>query len=325
MTAFLDKKSSHPAYSRRQPPLRLEDDYRHEPADDPMWREGATFSFYDEASGVFGGSWLGIRPQRGVAEVTFYVCDRDGTVLHELTNWQGFKIERIGPENPFQFGPVKFECLDPHQRWRYRLDDGDCKIDITWDAVNPVYDYPWGELVDSRHIEHTGRVEGVVNIGDRRIPISGFGQRDRAWGRRSHSDYGHWVWLNPTFGEDFACNVGMIRHRDEDLLFGTIWKDNKQGELEYLRLTSQYSVIGGAPLKATADIRDEFGRELTIEVDPLTFYANAFGDDLTKMGVLYQGQARYIAASRVSHGVCDFMWTDMRAYRRASFEVRRPN
>src|SRR6201999_3555646 len=107
-----------------------------------------------------------------------------------------------------------------------------------------------------------------------------------------------------------------IRHKGEDLLFGSIWKDGKQGELEYLRLENEYALVGGQPTHGVAHVRDEFGRELTISVEPLTFYVNAFGDDLKKMGVLYQGQARYIGEGRVTHGVCDYMWTDIRPYRR---------
>lgn len=300
--------------------LSPEDEFRHEPLDDPMWREGAYISFHDEASGMYGNSWMGIRPQVGRAEVHFVVWQGDD-VVHRYTNWGGFQIPREQPRNPFEYGPVQYRCIDPHRHWQYRFDDGVCRVDLDWHAVNPVYDYPWEALTGSRHVEHGGRVEGSVTVGGTTTPISGFGQRDRAWGMRNHSDYGHWIWLCPQFSDDFVINVGTVSYRGEDYVYGFIWKDGRQGELTRLELSTEYTFLGGPPARARALLEDDLGRCTTLEVEPRGMYPNAFGD-IGKMGLIYIGQARYIADGRVGYGVCDYCWTDVESYA-THYEVAR--
>lgn len=300
--------------------LSPQDEFRHEPLDDPMWREGAYVSFRDAESGLYGNSWMGIRPQVGRAEVHFVVW-QGSEVVHRFTNWGGFQIPRVQPENPFEYGPVQYRCIDPYRHWQYRFDDGTCRVDLDWHAVNPVYDYPWESLTHSRHVEHGGRVEGSVTLNGKRTEISGYGQRDRAWGIRNHSDYGHWIWLCPQFSDDFVINIGTVSYRGEDKVYGFVWKDGRQGEIIHLELSTQYTFFGGPPAQARAIVSDDLGRRTVVDVEPCGFYPNAFGDT-GKMGLIFIGQARYIADGRVGYGVCDYCWTDVDHYR-PHYEVTR--
>jgi hypothetical protein len=192
----------------------------HTPSDSPGWRESFYFGFFDEASGIGAYSSMGEKPHSGrsgyictlwgddvIAETRIGAMERTATehacagLRYRLDESDGSwaiayrgTMPILGPTGEAYVGSVAVdESLPPV----------DVAMDLRFEPLTPAYFYDgshpaWERLFDG-HVEQSGRIAGVVTVGDERYRIDALGARDHSWGTR---DWGHprgWTFFTASF------------------------------------------------------------------------------------------------------------------------------
>ncbi len=195
------------------------DDRRHTPGPDslPLWNESYWFPIYDPKSGVGVVTRIGILPNQNEANLWLFIT-RDGEVVHNATDLH-CQIPQ-GDIDDLTLKNVSYQCLEPLRKWRLLYRGEDCGFDLTWQAICPVYQYPFppGTSADQapRHLEQSGRVSGTVAIGNRRYNLDCFGHRDHSWGgERDWSKMPTWSYVSCEFSETLSFNTVKISFAPE--------------------------------------------------------------------------------------------------------------
>lgn len=209
----------------------------HEVGEEAHFNESMYFNFTDPAARTGGFLRVGNRPNEGYAETTATVFLPDGRVLFD------FQRPRISGNDAFAAGGIRFDVIEPSERWRTRFtgtpvslseprDMADprrafttnprvaVEIDLVHEAVAPMY----GSSHDEReanaaaehqfakaHYEQHMRVSGFVRIDGTEMPIRGHGLRDHSWGPRHWQAIDAYEWLTMNFGDDLGAMVSIIR------------------------------------------------------------------------------------------------------------------
>lgn len=240
------------------------DDANHEPEAAGNYNESMYFNAFSAAEGM--GAWMriGNRPNEGHAEMTCCVHLPDGSV--------GFMYGRPAIEHNREMnaGPLRFDVLDPFQRYRVRY-DGEllwmknplemanpgaafksnpkrpALIELELSGVSPVHG---GEIVtldgkpivlDPKHSVFRGHIEqhlsaqGHITVDGVRHPIeSGTAYRDKSWGPRHWHNFYWYRWLPVTFGPDFSVLLSIMgREGQEPFILGHVCE--KGGALQPIR------------------------------------------------------------------------------------------
>ncbi|HEX5804892.1 MAG TPA: hypothetical protein VFY31_00930 [Macromonas sp.] len=153
---------------------------------------------------------------------------------------------------PFEMGFDDWRVGGAHVRHGKALEVADlsyvgksARLDYHFEAMHPAYNYgaqiggcpTW--LADDR-FEQSGRVTGVLTIGDRKIPFDTFGHRDHSWGTRDWGAAQHWKWLEsqahcPKRG-DLSVHFFDIEAGGRNVLRGYVQKDGRIEEVTSVRV-----------------------------------------------------------------------------------------
>ena len=85
-------------------------------------------------------------------------------------------------------------------------------------------------LADDR-IEQSGRVHGIVRVGDRSIPFDTFAHRDHSWGTRDWGVAHHWKWIEAQAGSGVSVHAWQIQALGRTELLGYVYKDGKMAHV----------------------------------------------------------------------------------------------
>jgi hypothetical protein len=207
------------------------------------------FNGYDADGELFFAVAMGLYPNRQVADASFSVL-RDGvqTSLHTA--------RQAAPERrDTRVGSIAVEVVEPLQRLRVRVDEGDLRADLTFDARSAPIEEPRtlafnGPRVsmDSTRLTQFGRWSGSITVDGQTIevrPDRVSGCRDRSWGIRAGLGEPevnppgplpqvYWIWTPLQLADrcilfdSFEYADGRRWHE-----FGVVWPD--QGEPTYMR------------------------------------------------------------------------------------------
>jgi hypothetical protein len=243
-------------------PVRAADEHAHEPEGAKNWRENWWLCFFDPEREIRGVVYANLLPgeERGFAlvmlfqgESPVFVYSDQSVPLHECSQGEGL------------VGPVRFTCDEPLGSWRIEVSHPSAKVDLRWSAIAPAYDWEWGLATGSRHYEQSGRVEGTVDFAGDSLSITGWGQRDRAWGHRDPSILIE-AWSTRVFFGDEVQHASILRLADEALMFGYRIKDGDRLLLERLDLEITPTYPGGPPLTTSLAGTFEGGLQVSQEV-----------------------------------------------------------
>lgn len=182
------------------------DEARHDPGPEPLWGESWYLDFFDEGRGVGGYVRLGLYPNLGRAWYWGCVVGPDRQLVtvidHEVPVprrpslevrteglWADYTVE-----TPLDHVTVGLEAFavgvdDPTEVYGdLRGDRVPLGFDLEWETDGGSYAYPGV----SRY-EVPCRVHGEVLVGQERIELDGWGQRDHSWGVRDWWSMG-WSW-----------------------------------------------------------------------------------------------------------------------------------
>jgi hypothetical protein len=257
------------------------DERRHPAGPERRWSESWYFDFATP-DGSFGGyARLGLLPNQGVAWWWAYlvgegrplVVVRDheaplprppGLELRAEGLWAGLTCET--PNEHWSIGMEAFGVAldDPAEVWRgERGDRVGVGLDLEWEGVGPVYEYPG----ISRY-EQPCSVHGEVLIGDETIHLDGVGERDHSWGERDWWRF-PWVWTAGALADGTTFHATRLQF--DDMLFHPGFVLAPGGGFEYVdrfeigadpvaggtmsvgRLDLDVAVVGVAPVPLVDD------------------------------------------------------------------------
>ncbi|MCU0268442.1 MAG: hypothetical protein MUF83_07320 [Acidimicrobiales bacterium] len=178
--------------------LQPTDEWPHEPGPEQLWSESWYLDFHDRDGEVGGYVRVGRYPNLGVVWYWATVVGPGRrTVLvadHEVPVPAGRSLELRAPglwadhnvETPLEHFSLGLEAFgvaldDPADAYRgLRGDRTPLGFDLEWETDGAVFPWPMG----FDRYEIPCRVHGEVLVGEERIELDGFGQRDHSWGVR---------------------------------------------------------------------------------------------------------------------------------------------
>jgi hypothetical protein len=249
----------------------------HQATGEADWRESYYLNFADVESDVHGIVWQGVRPNSGAGEAVFIVFDGDKPLLESVE----MRVEvaaDVGAERQ-RMGNQEFTCLEPWKHWRISFDDGESQVELDWTRMADYCDWEWKDLQNSTHYQAAGHVAGTIRLPGRELAIRGYGERDRAWGKRNYGPISFLLNLMAHFPDDAAVHALVMRDPDGKLrLSGYLHLDGSTAALDEYDLDVTYQEPGRPPADARHRVRDVEGRELEI-AETSFLHALEFGTD----------------------------------------------
>ncbi|MGV0837902.1 DUF7064 domain-containing protein [Mycolicibacterium thermoresistibile] len=185
---------------------RPDDEFAHQPTDEPLWNESWYFDFVDAEQGVGGWVRLGLMPNEKITWINALLCGPDMPTI-AITEW-----DAPPPDDPFDIrtatSELVMEATDPLRTYRVTVrgrgqayDDPEVllaggtgePVELTFDLVWTSAGTPYQYRITPR-FEIPCTVSGTVTAGDRSFTIEAVpGQRDHSWGVRDWWGM-EWVW-----------------------------------------------------------------------------------------------------------------------------------
>ena len=208
------------------------DEQRHAPGDEALWNESYYLDFVTDDGGIAGYARIGLYPNLGVTWWTTMLVGAGrpvvASVAHDLPvaggtglvlNTRGFEMAGV-VEEPLAVmslrGTAPARCLDrPEEAYRNAVGaPTTIGLDLTWTTDGVPYHYD----LTTRY-EVPCSVGGEVTIGDERLTVSGWGQRDHSWGERDWWAFG-WCWAAARLDDGTRVHLADIRIPDLRMAFG---------------------------------------------------------------------------------------------------------
>jgi hypothetical protein len=193
--------------------ILLDDEAIHPIGHQKHWQESWYFNWSDVRQNAFGVARIGLRfNENRIDGLIFTIRDGKPEFAYPAVN--------VRPNKPwFEYNPIegisargmRIQMIEPLRQWRLQL-EGRNKMDLTWTAFTPAFDYAAsvGEgppEIASAHFEQSGTVTGHTTFKGERLAIDGVGQRDKSWGVRDWENIVGWTWISAQFGTDFSFNI----------------------------------------------------------------------------------------------------------------------
>jgi hypothetical protein len=196
-------------------------------SEDPAFSDAVTCAFADVGAGVQGSVRIGLTADGASGLIMVFVDGQPAVAQAEGAI--------AVPEAPQDYASVQaagidHEVLEPHRRWRTRVESVAGRLDLTFEATGPalVLDPATraARLGGMEGYEQPCRVTGTVTLlapahTERTIPIDSVGQRGHQWGAPDWSTISLSRTVTGWFGDDLAFNVSALRpakgrsHADE--------------------------------------------------------------------------------------------------------------
>lgn len=185
---------------------------------------------------------------------------------------------------PLAVGPVRFDPVEPLQKWRLRCEPNESEIsyDLVYEARCEAFEtasptiYRRNRLVyENVNLLQTGRYTGWVEIGGERFEVERVpGHRDRTWGIRASGEgqvpRGMFAWLSAEF-DDLALMVIIHERRDGTTIrsHGTVSHENGElVEIVGVEHDFEFDHESRQFLRGRFVLTDERERTWEVEVEP---------------------------------------------------------
>ncbi len=257
------------------------DERRHEPGPEELWNESWYFDFTDAEGRLGGYVRLGLYPNQdtawywaclvGQGRPLVTVIDHDvplpaGSSLEIRADglWADHTVE--DPLDHMTLGCEAFAVGLSHPAEAYGAMRGErvaFGLDLEWETDGGTYPYPGV----SRY-EVPCRVHGEILVGDERIDLDGWGQRDHSWGVRDWWSVA-WCWTSGRLEDGTRFHATHVT-LGEAPLYATGYVQPPDGPLTAVdgRAVDRRQVLGdhGLPTSAEMDLAD-----LRLSIEPVAF------------------------------------------------------
>lgn len=290
--------------------LNHADEQIHPTGSEPTWREAFYFDLFDLETRLSAFGYAGVHPNQQIGDVIFALW-RENVLLASFTRWD-FNIPSDIGEDRFCFGPLAFRPVVPYRQCQFFYDDGHARMEVIFNAIHPAYDWSQShaalEKTSSHHYEQQGRYTGFVRAGDRQFEIRGVGARDHAWGWGARAGIRRWLWASAQFPDALACNAFQVTLADgRDILYGYIFRGERNVLIERSRVRTQYAGIGKAPDSIEMQLVDREGGELALSARMLNAFNISF-QERNKQGYHYFCAAEYDCLGQKGYGQTNVHW-----------------
>jgi hypothetical protein len=246
-------------------------DIIHEFGTHEEWNESFYFNFYDRGQDICGFMRIGLKPNKKEKSVFCFLMMPDGNVF-------GLKDQAVMENNDLEAVGLKFSKLVDDKKWRLEFNGELPKLakdaekekatfDLTFDALNDVYDYresvsgekeKIASLVASEHLEQFGKISGKLALGDKIYDVKAMGERDHSWGVRDWNAPRMWVWITAQFDEGFAFNLTKLFMDRGEVDAGFIYLDGKNVPIARADIVTEYN-RDGSPNTVYMALHDKDG------------------------------------------------------------------
>lgn len=252
------------------------DELRHPAGTELLWNESWYFDFAAPDGSLGGYVRLGLLPNLNVAWFWAYLVGTDRPMLavrdHEapLPRGKSLEIRTDGlwtdltcetPNDHWSIGLEAFAVSLDDPLTAYGDERGDLVpfgLDLEWEGVGPVFDYP-----GVTRYEQACDVHGEILVGSDRIAFQGSGERDHSWGVRDWWRFDH-TWVAARMGDGSRFHATLVELEGFNYAPGFFLPPS--GDLE---VTTSFDVAvhcaqGGLPLSGSLDVGD-----LSLDITPL--------------------------------------------------------
>jgi len=290
--------------------LTPQDESIHPVTAELTWREAFYFDFYDPASTISAFGYAGVHPNQKIGDLIF-VMWRGDVLLARFTRWD-FNVPQDIGEDRFTFSPLSFHPIDPFKTVAFAYDDGACRMDVTFNAIHPPYNWAdaHGALsqTSSHHYEQQGRYTGSVRVGDQRHTINAVGARDHAWGWGNRAGIRRWIWASGQCSDQLAWNSFQITLGDgRDVLYGYIYRGGENEFIRSAKTNVTYAPTGKAPESFGVTIEGHNSGNLSATGRILNAFSTSF-QERNKTGYHYFCFTEYQCAGKAGYGQSNFHW-----------------
>jgi hypothetical protein len=282
-------------------------DNRHLLPDHPLARESIPFLLHipEEGIAAFTYTWVNKAGEAGAALAIFgpgvgdepiqqKLADRPVPADMDFADWQ---IEDFSMKQDLKFGTAKI-------RW---ITDA-ASIEFEFESFHPPYAYGSNaegcpSYAATDRIEQSGRVKGMVTLGDRVIPFDVVGHRDHSWGTRDWGAFQYYNWFQGQNADGVSVHYWKFLVGGREHLRGYVCKDGLMAEV--VNVQSKVIFDDKAWQKSmTATILDDAGRTTEVHAEFYATYTLVPDPLLT----LREGAARATFDGKPGHGWLEAAW-----------------
>lgn len=257
--------------------LAPESDDLHIAGNEPWWREGWYFEFYDEQAELQFQAYQGVFPNAAIGDLNAAFFHR-GRLLHQVSKMD-FHVPAEPREERLCFGPMRLELLEPLKQWRLQYDSAEVQADLSFTAVHPPFSWAAAQLwletsrdpdLSSHHFDQLGRYTGSVWVDGQELAINALGFRDRMWGWGGRKHWQSYLILWSAFNEDCIANLAIQRFDDgRQTLCGYLHRDGESSLLQRAWVDVEWDprcwkTVAGID----ATVEDELGHRLQFTGHP---------------------------------------------------------
>lgn len=242
----------------------------------------------------------------------------DECCSHTLVLWSGTRLlcHETGTGVPLDVdgsvrraGPLALDCEQPNDRWRIAYRDDAAVVDLRWRGLAPAVRLGRTPALQVRHYEQSGALEGSIRVGDERISITGFAQRQRTWGARLWEATQHGWSSCVFFDETLHSHQSIITIGRRDTGWGHVYRGGQPASLTLIDVVLAQAYNDGPPTTGAVELEDVDGRMLNYSLAP--------GAALTELrptgsrfAVRHMSFPRFTACDRSAIGYVDYWYTD---------------
>lgn len=249
------------------------DEYKHDFGEFPEnHNESWYFNFIDRKNNVFLFTrWsMEMFDKKSTIMAVLIIDGKPNAYLSQPT------IETM-PDNWEYDKKLKYICTKPMEQWKVKFEDRKFKLDVTFDARFPVFNYlshedplvsleKYGvEILDvaaQQHYEQGMKAKGSLVLkktGETRN-IDCLGHRDHSWGTRDWVNIDRWNWISAQF-EDKTINIARVEVIGKILQTGFISTKDGNIHIKNVEVTTKTKEDGKTPVSSTFGLTDEKGNK----------------------------------------------------------------
>ncbi len=239
----------------------------------PDWTENIALTVYDPRANVSLFGHLGrLQPDRRIWE---------GLSLLYLPDGSAYANRSLGLSlGAARNGDYHYQPLIPGKLWRYtfngvaqRVNPEDLRrravadepfveagYDLLFEAIEPVFNMHKSDLASERmHLEHAGRMRGVVKIGGQAFEMDCTAYRDHSMSQRTFTTLDSETWVNAAFPSGRVFSALEVSRGERGILEGHTYEDGE------MRLAHPFEVpsladLAGNPASGVIVFERDAGR-----------------------------------------------------------------
>jgi hypothetical protein len=303
------------------PILDASHDRAHPVEGDTAWSESYYFNCYDPDVDAGFYTRVGVRPNEGTIDVGLSVWLPGGGIDHI----RHVREQREMVDSVLDVGPVRYEMLEPLQRWRLTANGqsllGELAMDVTFDARTPAIggDGQQRDAADASsaatrqsvgkgHLEQGGCWSGWIETDGHRYELGGNarGNRDKSWGPRRWGGPKMWRWFSINIDDDTHFGGIVIGTDSGDLHRGWVWRDGAHASIANWKVSSELEEDGVTHRATHVIATDKSGTDHVLDAEVLRVEPGSKG--LRPNGtIVNEGWAQWTYEGRVGTGISEYV------------------